>query len=263
MSVKEAVELALITLASALILSYPDLDPVTVALMFIPSAGVALHELAHRHLAVKTGKANVRVRAHIPGILLGVFTTLRTGGELVFMLPAYTEWEEPTSPLDVILKETSEEEVARRREEAAETDAKISIAGSAVNGVIALASLATLLLIASLPGGLESFLAEAIEKGNFLRYIAPLLLLQTLTFNGMLALINLIPIPPLPLIGATDGFTFLASTLELSKLGKKRKTPWHLLALALAGATIFILLGILGVVTENILKTYESVLPPS
>jgi len=263
---RELVELLLVLALTMVILSYPDLSVETMVLYsFVSSVGVLLHEFAHKYVASRLGKVDVRIRAYYLGMILGLLTAVRSGGEFVLMLPAYTAWEEPTSPFEVLFDESSDEVKERRFVEELRKDALIALAGVAVNGLIALASFLALMIIRSFYGGFYNFLIEAARGGSVLQFFLPLILLNVSWFNGMLSFINLIPLPlPLPLpspsFASTDGLLFAGSAVELIRRGRYENIPWKMFVLSLIGALIYILLEFFGIISAEIFYAYDKVL---
>ncbi|RLI98289.1 MAG: hypothetical protein DRP00_02265 [Candidatus Aenigmatarchaeota archaeon] len=264
MGKRELFELMVILASTVIILSYPDLSFEAMVLYGLaPSLGVLLHEVAHKLVAIRAGKIDVRIRAYYLGIIFGFLTAVRSGGAFVLMLPAYTVWEEPTSPLNVLFDESSEEVKQERYVEELRKDTEIAIVDPAVNGVISLVSLAFLIVLKLFYGGFRSFLIGAAIRGSIFEFFLPLILLNVSWFNGMISLLNLLPLP-LPIsptsFSVTDGLVFAQRAAVLIRRRKWLSVPWELLILSLAGVMIYILIEFLGFISSEVLRAYDEVL---
>jgi len=262
---RNLIELIIAVTLSAIILSYPDFSTDNIVIFgLIPSICIVFHEIAHEITAHKYGKVDVRIRAYFPGLILGLITALRSNGAFILMLPAYTCWEEPVSPIDVLFDESPDEVKEMRYRRMLKVDAEIAIVGPAVNGLISLVSLLILIVIKSLYSDFYSFLLNAVESNSYFHFLLPLTLLNLAWFNGLLSIMNLIPLP-IPILSPvppffihTDGLIFVSSLIELVRRGEGKSIPWKMFFLSLLGASIYIALVFLGLISGEVCNAYEN-----
>ncbi|GEM_PF-5223462 len=255
-------ELLIAVALSTVILSYPYYDPEAIIIFgLIPSMCIILHEYAHKITAEKHGKVSVRIKACIPGIILGIVTAIKTNGSLIIMLPAHTTWEEEISPLEVLFDLSPERIVEERYRRNLRVESEIAVAGPAINGLISITILAILILIKVVYGSYEEYLA--INVGSYLNFLLPIILLNLVWFNGLLAFINLVPLPiptitfmP-PFLAYTDGLILVMNSLELIREGYYRDIPWMKTVISIIGALTFILVALMGFVSSELYAAYE------
>lgn len=239
LSPKELLEIFIALLFSAIILSYPTLSLDFLILSFlIAFISIFFHELAHKYFAVKFGREDVKIKMHLPGIAMGLFLAIISNGSIFLVIPAYVSYK--------ITSELKDEELIK--------EAKISIVGPFVNGMISIASLLLLFTIKYVYGGFLNYLEHTIAVGSFFGYMLPLFLLQLAYFNGMLSFINMIP------FFGTDGEKFSMISMYFYEKGKDYgKLPWHLFIVCVAGMIIYFLLGWTNIFSEEVFYAYEMV----
>lgn len=246
LSTKEFFEIFLAVLISTIILTYPDFSPEFFIISFIITfISISFHEFAHKYFAIKFKREEVRIRMHIPGLMIGLFLAILSNGNTTLMIPAYVSYK--LSRVEGASEEEISEELLK--------ESKILMAGPFVNGLISLISILFLFLIKYLYGGFLNYLEYTIEAGVYITYILPLFLLQLAHFNGMLSFVNL-----LPFFGTDgEGFASIASYFY-GREKYYRRLPWNFLAICIVGVLIYFIVGWIGLLSGEIIQAYENII---